>query len=73
MFKLLLQCVQFLPGLLQQLLLLLLDCQQLLLMLHLGQCLGGRVEPLGETVRQSTAQIVHGAEHLPGLVDAMKK
>jgi dipeptidyl aminopeptidase/acylaminoacyl peptidase len=39
----------------------------------LGQCLGGRVEPLGETVRQSTAQIVHGAEHLTGLVDATKK
>ena len=39
----------------------------------LGQCLGGRVEPLGETVRQSTAQIVQGAEHLPGLLDAMKK
>lgn len=39
----------------------------------LGQCLGGRVEPLGETVRQSTAQIPTGAEHVPGLTDAMKK
>jgi dipeptidyl aminopeptidase/acylaminoacyl peptidase len=39
----------------------------------LGGCLGGRVEPLGETVRQSTAQIVHGAEHVPGLADAAKK
>lgn len=39
----------------------------------LGGCLGGRVEPLGETVRQSTAQIPTGAEHVPGLKDAMKK
>lgn len=39
----------------------------------LGQCLGGRVEPLGETVRQSTAQVVTGAEHVPGLEMAAKK
>ncbi len=39
----------------------------------LGGCLGGRVEPLGDTVRQSTAQIPTGAEHVPGLVEAMKK
>lgn len=39
----------------------------------LGNCLGGRVEPLGETVRQSTAQIVQGAEHVPGLKDAAAK
>ena len=39
----------------------------------LGSCLGGRVEPLGETVRQSTAQVVQGAEHVPGLADAAKK
>ena len=39
----------------------------------LGQCLGGRVEPLGETVRQSTAQVVTGAEHVPGLEAAAKK
>ena len=39
----------------------------------LGQCLGGRVEPLGETVRQSTAQVVTGAEHVPGLELAAKK
>ena len=39
----------------------------------LGQCLGGRVEPLAETVRQSTAQVVKGAEHVPGLVEAAKK
>ncbi len=39
----------------------------------LGNCLGGRVEPLGETVRQSTAQIVQGAEHVPGLKEAAAK
>jgi len=39
----------------------------------LGQCLGGRVEPLGETVRQSTAQVVQGAEHVPGLKEAAAK
>ena len=39
----------------------------------LGNCLGGRVEPLGETVRKSTAQVLHGAEHVPGLKDALKK
>ena len=39
----------------------------------LGNCLGGRLEPLGETVRQSTAQIVQGAEHVPGLADAAQK
>jgi len=39
----------------------------------LGNCLGGRVEPLGETVRQSTAQVVQGAEHVPGLKEAAAK
>ena len=39
----------------------------------LGQCLGGRVEALGETVRQSTAQVVTGGEHVPGLALAAKK
>ena len=38
----------------------------------LGQCLGGRVEPLADTVKQSTAQIKHGAEFVPGLADASK-
>lgn len=33
----------------------------------LSQCLGGRVEPIGETVRQSSAQVVTGAEHVPDL------
>jgi dipeptidyl aminopeptidase/acylaminoacyl peptidase len=39
----------------------------------LGNCLGGRVEPLGETVRQSSAQIAHGADFLPGLKAAAEK
>ncbi|MFG6413175.1 S9 family peptidase [Roseateles sp. DC23W] len=39
----------------------------------LGNCLGGRVEPLGETVRASTAQIAHGADFLPGLKAAAEK
>lgn len=39
----------------------------------LGKCLGGRVEPLGDTQRQSTAQVPHGAEHVQGLVEALKK
>ena len=39
----------------------------------LGNCLGGRVEPMGETVRKSTAQVLHGAEHVPGLKDALGK
>lgn len=39
----------------------------------LGNCLGGRVEPMGETQRKSTAQVLHGAEHVPGLAGALKK
>lgn len=39
----------------------------------LGNCLGGRVEPLGETVRQSTAQVAHGADFVPGLKAAAEK
>ena len=38
----------------------------------LGQCLGGRVEPIGDTVKQSSAKVVTGAEHVPGLQDATK-
>lgn len=38
----------------------------------LGQCLGGRVEPLGDTVKRSSAKVVAGAEHVPGLADAIK-
>ncbi len=37
----------------------------------LATCLGGRAEPIGDTVRNSTAQIVEGAEHVKGLTDAL--
>jgi dipeptidyl aminopeptidase/acylaminoacyl peptidase len=37
----------------------------------LATCLGGRAEPIGDTVKNSTAQIVEGAEHVQGLADAL--
>ena len=37
----------------------------------LGKCLGGRAEPIGATLKASTAQIKHGAEFAPGLKEAM--
>jgi dipeptidyl aminopeptidase/acylaminoacyl peptidase len=37
----------------------------------LGKCLGGRVEPVGDALKGSSAEIVEGAEHIPGLIDAM--
>ena len=37
----------------------------------LGRCLGGRVEPIGDTVKASTAQVRHGAAFTPGLQEAM--
>ncbi len=37
----------------------------------LGKCLGGRAEPIGPTLKASTAQIKHGAEFAPGLKEAM--
>jgi len=39
----------------------------------LSRCLGGRAEPIGETVRQSTAQAPHGAEFAPGLAAALQR
>ncbi len=33
----------------------------------LAECLGGRSEPIGDTVGKSTAKIVEGAEHVKGL------
>lgn len=33
----------------------------------LAQHLGGRVEPIGDSVKRSTAQVPSGAEHIPGL------
>jgi dipeptidyl aminopeptidase/acylaminoacyl peptidase len=38
----------------------------------LGQCLGGRAEPIGATLKASTAQVKHGAEFAPGLKQAME-
>jgi hypothetical protein len=38
----------------------------------LANCIGGRAEPIGPTVTASSARIVHGAEHAPGLADALK-
>lgn len=38
----------------------------------LGQCLGGRAEPIGATLKASTAQVKHGAQFAPGLTQAME-
>lgn len=37
----------------------------------LSKCLGGRAEPIGDTVRKSTAKVLQGAEFAPGLVEAI--
>lgn len=37
----------------------------------LATCLGGRAEPIGDTVKNSTAEIVEGAEYVKGLTDAL--
>jgi len=37
----------------------------------LATCLGGRAEPIGDTVANSTAEIVEGAEHVKGLSEAL--
>jgi dipeptidyl aminopeptidase/acylaminoacyl peptidase len=39
----------------------------------LAQCLGGRAEPIGETLAQSTAQVPHGAKYAPGVAEALGK
>ena len=39
----------------------------------LGQCLGGRAEEIGGTIRASTAEVPHGAEYAPGLAAALKR
>jgi dipeptidyl aminopeptidase/acylaminoacyl peptidase len=39
----------------------------------LAKCLGGRAEPIGNTVRTSTAQVPSGAEYAPGLAEALKR
>jgi dipeptidyl aminopeptidase/acylaminoacyl peptidase len=37
----------------------------------LAQCLGGRAEPIGSTLKASTAQVKHGAEYARGLAEAL--
>ncbi|MES2019417.1 MAG: S9 family peptidase [Pseudomonadota bacterium] len=37
----------------------------------LGQCLGGRAEPIGASVKASSAQVKHGAEYAKGLAQAL--
>ena len=37
----------------------------------LAQCLGGRAEPIGDTLKDSTAQVKHGAEFARGLAGAL--
>ncbi|MBU0669932.1 MAG: S9 family peptidase [Alphaproteobacteria bacterium] len=37
----------------------------------LATCLGGRAEPIGDTVKGSTAQIVEGEEYVQGLAEAL--
>lgn len=37
----------------------------------LSQCLGGRAEPIGNTLKASTAQVKHGAEYAAGLKAAI--
>ncbi|APA67508.1 S9 family peptidase [Janthinobacterium sp. 1_2014MBL_MicDiv] len=38
----------------------------------LGKCLDGRAEPIGATLKASTAQVKHGAGYAPGLQEAMR-
>ncbi len=38
----------------------------------LGKCLGGRAEPIGATLKASSAQIKHGAQYAPGLTEALE-
>jgi hypothetical protein len=37
----------------------------------LGQCLGGRVEPIGDALKSSTLTVPHGAEFVPSLKQAI--
>lgn len=39
----------------------------------LSQCLGGRAEPIGDSVRNSSAKVIEGAGNVPGLSDAVKR
>jgi dipeptidyl aminopeptidase/acylaminoacyl peptidase len=37
----------------------------------LAKCLGGRAEPIARALKESTAHIVHGAEFVPGVIEAL--
>ena len=37
----------------------------------LAQCLGGRCEPIGSSFQNSSLQVLTGAEHVPGLAEAL--
>lgn len=37
-----------------------------------GQCLGGRVEPIGTAFKGSSLAVPHGAQHVPGLETALE-
>ena len=37
----------------------------------LSQCLGGRYEPVGDDFKGSSIQVLDGADHVPGLKQAM--
>jgi len=38
----------------------------------LSKCLGGRFEPIGDDFEGASLQVLEGAEHVPGLADAIK-
>ncbi|MGH6876726.1 MAG: S9 family peptidase [Rhizomicrobium sp.] len=38
----------------------------------LVECLGGRAEPIGDALSPSSTEVRHGAEFVPGLIDALK-
>jgi dipeptidyl aminopeptidase/acylaminoacyl peptidase len=39
----------------------------------LAQCLGGRAEPFGESLRRSSLIVSHGADYVDGLQDAARR
>ena len=39
----------------------------------LGECLGGRVQPIGDDFDGSSIQVLHGAEHVAGLAEALSE
>ena len=38
----------------------------------LAQCLGGRYEPVGNDFKGSNVKVLEGAQHVPGLAEALK-